>query len=150
MFNLSIFCFTISNLPWFTDLTFQVSMHYCSLQHQTLLSTPDTSTTKHHFRFGPSTSFFLELFIVALHSSPITYWTCSNLRGSSSSIFSPFHTVHGILQARIQEWFAISSFSGPHFVRTLHCDMSILGGPTHASPFTTTMLWSTNWCKLLC
>ena len=31
------------------DLTFQVPMQYCSLQHQTLLSSPDTSDAKSHF-----------------------------------------------------------------------------------------------------
>ena len=36
-------------------------MQHCSLQHQTLLSPPDTSTTEHHFCFGPASSFFLEL-----------------------------------------------------------------------------------------
>ena len=44
-------------------------------------------------------------------------------------IFLPFHTVHGVLKARIPKWFAIPFFSGPHFVRTLHHDPSILGGP---------------------
>ena len=45
-------------------------------------------------------------------------------------IFLPFHTVHGILKARILKWFAIPFSSGPHFVRTLHHDPSILGDPT--------------------
>ena len=36
----------------------------------------------------------------------------------------------GILKARILKWFAIPFSSGPHFVRTLHHDPSILGGPT--------------------
>ena len=44
-------------------------------------------------------------------------------------IFFPFHTVHGVLQARILEWVAISSSSRPHFVRTLHYDPRILGSP---------------------
>ena len=39
-----------------------------------------------------------------------------------------FHTVHGLLMARILELFAISSFSGPLFVRILHCVLSTLGG----------------------
>ena len=34
-------------------------------------------------------------------------------------IFLPFHTVYGVLAARILEWFAISSCSGPRFVRPL-------------------------------
>ena len=43
-------------------------------------------------------------------------------------IFLPFHTIHGILTARILEWFAISLSSGPYFVRTLHYDPSTLSG----------------------
>ena len=45
-------------------------------------------------------------------------------------IFLPFHIVHGVLKARILKWFAIPFSSGPLFVRTLHHDPSILGGPT--------------------
>ena len=32
-------------------------------------------------------------------------------------IFLPFHTVHGVLKARILEWVVIPFSSGPHFVR---------------------------------
>ena len=45
-------------------------------------------------------------------------------------IFLPCHTVHGVLKARIWKWFAIHFSSGPHFVRTLQHDLSILDGPT--------------------
>ena len=31
-----------------------------------------------------------------------------------------FHTVHGVLKAKILKWFAISFSSEPHFVRTFH------------------------------
>ena len=41
-------------------------------------------------------------------------------------IFLPFHTVHGILKARILKWFAIPFSSGPCFVTTLHHDPSVL------------------------
>ena len=46
--------------------------------------------------------------------------------GRSSDVISflPFHTVHGILEARILEWFAISFSSRPCFVRTLPYDAS--------------------------
>ena len=71
MFTLSIFCLTTSNLPWFIDLTFQVPMQYCYLQHQTLLSSPVISTTGCCFCFGFVSSFVLGLF---LHWSPIAYW----------------------------------------------------------------------------
>ena len=45
-------------------------------------------------------------------------------------MFLPFHTVLGVLKARILKWFSISFSSGPCFVRTLHHDPSVLGGPT--------------------
>ena len=50
-------------------------------------------------------------------------------------IFLPFHTAHGVLKARIVNWFAIPFSSGPHFVRTLHHDLSIwvvLHGMAHS------------------
>ena len=45
------------------------------LQHQTSLSPPNTFTTEHCFWFDPAISFVLELFVIALCSSPIAYWT---------------------------------------------------------------------------
>ena len=65
--------------------------------------------------FGSVSSFFLQLF---LHWSPVAYWAPT------------FHTVHGVLKARILKWFATPFSSGPHFVRTLHYDPPILGGCT--------------------
>ena len=61
-------------------------MQYRSLQHRTLLSPPDTSTTGCHFCFGPATS--LWSLVIALHSSPVAYWTPSELEGSSSGVIS--------------------------------------------------------------
>ena len=50
--------------------------------------------------------------------------------------FLPFHTVHGVHKTGVLKWFAIPFSSGPHFVRTLHHDLSVLGGPTrHGSWF---------------
>ena len=71
------------------DLTFQVPMLRCSLQHQTLLPPSVTSTTGRGFLFGSISSFFLELF---LHSSPAAYWAPTNLWSSSFSVlsFCPF------------------------------------------------------------
>ena len=45
-------------------------------------------------------------------------------------IILPFHTVHGVLKARILKWFAIPFSSEPHSVRPLRYDPSVLGGPT--------------------
>ena len=44
--------------------------------------------------------------------------------------FLPFHTVHGVLRARILKRFAIPFSSRPHSVRPLHHDPSVFGGLT--------------------
>ena len=85
MFTLTISCLTTFNLPWFTDLTFQVHMQYCSFQHQTLLPSRVTPTTGCCFCFGSISSFFLELF---LHWSPVAYWAPTDLGTLSFSVLS--------------------------------------------------------------
>ena len=84
------------------DLTLQVPMQYCSVQHQTLLSSSDTSTTEHHVHFDPASSFFLELLIIALGSYPVAYWTPSNLgrRGGAHLLVSYLFafSTHGPLE----------------------------------------------------
>ena len=81
-FTLAISCLTTSDLPSFLDLTFQTSMQYFSLQHQTLLP---IFTTVCSFCFGYISSVFLELF---LHWSPVAYWAPTNLESSSFSVLS--------------------------------------------------------------
>ena len=49
-----------------------------------------------------------------------TYWPGEFI--FQCPIFLPFHTVHGVLKARILKWFAISFSSGSHSVRPLHHD----------------------------
>ena len=111
------------------DLTFQVPMQYCSLQHRTLLLSPVTST--HGYWLHP---FILSGIISPLISSSVlgTYQPGEFI--FQCSIILPFHTVHGVLKARILKWFAIPFSSGPRFVRTLH-DPSIwvaLHGMAHS------------------
>ena len=128
MLTLAISCLTTSNLPLFMDLTFQVPMQYCSLQHQTLLLSPVTSTTGYCFCFGSIPSVFLELF---LHWSPVAYWAPTDLGVPLSvSYHFAFSYCSWGSQARILKWFAIPFSSGPHSVRPLHHDPPILGGPT--------------------
>ena len=78
MVTLATSCFT-HPVYFDLDLTLQVPMQYCSLQHWILLSPQDISTTGHHFHFGSASSFFLELFLC---SSLIAYWTPTDLGGS--------------------------------------------------------------------
>ena len=60
-------------------------MQYCSLQNQTLLPSPVTSTTGCCFYFGSVSSFFLELF---LHCSPVAYLAPTDMGSSSFSVLS--------------------------------------------------------------
>ena len=96
-------------------------------------SPPDTSTTERRFHFGPVSSFFLELLVIALCSScscPVSYWIPSDLGvgwGGARiwyNIFLPLHTVHGVLMARILGGVSISSTSGP--ILSEHFTMSCL------------------------
>ena len=112
MFTLAISCLTTSNLPWFMDLTFQVPMQYCSLQHWTLLPSPFTSTTGCCFHFASISSFFSGV-ISPLFSSSIlgTYQLGEFI--FQCPIFSPFHTVYRVFKVGILKWFAIPFSSGP-------------------------------------
>ena len=152
-------------------------MQYRSLQPQTLLRSPVTSTTGCCCCFGSFSSFWSSFFLsffsvgprwgIRVQGLPLSRtrrWLCScahcraglSRRSTpfssgvispliSSSILGtyqpgelifqcpiilPFHPVHGVLKVRILKWFAIPFSSGPHFVRTLHHDPSVLGGPT--------------------
>ena len=82
--------------------------------------------------------FWLHLFILSGVISPLISSTILVASQPEELIFQcpiflPFHTVHGVLKARILKWFAIPFSSGPHFVRPLYHDPSILGGPTQHS-----------------
>ena len=65
--------------------------------------------------------FILPGVISPLISSSIlgTYWPGECL--FYYAIILPFHTVHGVLKARILKWFAIPFSSGPHSVRCQYC-----------------------------
>ena len=97
-FTLVISCLATSNLPWFMDLTFQVPMQYCFLQHQTF-----TSITSHIHNWVLFL-LWLHLFILSVIISPLI---SSSMFGTlqpgkfifQCPIFLPFHTIHGILNS---------------------------------------------------
>ena len=74
--------------------------------------------------------FILSVVITLLISSNILSTYPSVAFTFQCPIFLPFHTVHGVHKARILKWFAVPFSSGPLFVRTLHHDPSVSGGPT--------------------
>ena len=81
------------------------------------------------------------LFLLWLHplilSGVISPLTSSSILGTYQPgeflfqypIILPFHTVHGVLKARILKWFGIPFSSGLHSVRPLQHDLPVLGGP---------------------
>ena len=122
--TLAISCLTISNLPWFIDLIFQVPMQYCSLQHQIMLLSPVTSTTGYCFCFGSIPSFFLELF---LHWPPVAYWAPNDL-GSSSFVILSFCLFILFMGFSRQEY-----WSGLPFPSPVNYNLSDLSTMTHPS-----------------
>ena len=124
-FTLAISYLTTANLPSFVDLTFQVPMQYCSVQHRILLLSPVTSTAGYCFCFGSIPSFFRELF---LHWSPVAYWAPTDLESSSFSIlsFCLFILFMGFSRQEYWNGFSGPFSSGPHSVRALHHDPPIL------------------------
>ena len=104
------------------------SMQYCSSQHRNLLHHQSRSQLGFVFTLAPSLYSFWSYFSTLLqqHIGHLLTWGVHLL----VSYLLPFHAAHGILKAGILKWFAIPFSSGPHFVRTLHHNPSILGGPT--------------------
>ena len=99
------------------------------------LTASDFSSITSHIHNWVLFSFWLHPFILSGVISPLfsssilgTYWPWKFI--FQCHIFLPFHTLHGVLKARILKWFAIPFYSGPCFLRTFHHDRSILGGPT--------------------
>ena len=114
------------------DLTFQVPMQYCSLQHCTLLLSPVSSTAGYFFFF-----FFLWLhpFILSGVISPLI---SSSILGTyqpgafiiQCSIFLPFLTVNEVLKARLLKWFAIPFPYGPFPVDHILSELSPMTCPS--------------------
>ena len=124
MFTLAISCLSTSNLPWSMDLTFQVPMQYCSLQHWTLAPSPITSATGCCLCFGSVSSFFLELF---LHWSSAAYWASTDLGSSSFSVLSFFLFILFMGFSRQEYW------SGLPFPSPVDHILSDLSTMTHPS-----------------
>ena len=128
MFTLVISCLTISNLPWFMDLTFQVPMQYCSLQHQVLLLSSVSFTSGCCFAFGSIPSFFLELF---LHWSPGAIWAPTDLGISSFSILSFCLFILFMGFSRQEYW---SGLPFPSPVAHILSDLSTMTRPSWVAP----------------
>ena len=130
MFTLAISCLTTSNLPWLMGLTFQYAILFFTALDLTFITS--------HIHNWVLFLLWLHLFILPEVISPLfssrTFCTYKPREFIfQCPIFLPCHTVHDILKARILKWFAIHFSSEPRFVRTLHHDPSILGGPTGSS-----------------
>ena len=122
MFTLAFFFLVMSNLPWFRDLTFQLSMDHHSSQHWTF-------TTRHIHSWA---SFLLwpSYFILSVATSNCPPFFSSSILdnfwpGSSSSTFISFcffFLCKGLLQQ--EYWSGLSLLPSVD-----HYDPSISGGP---------------------
>ena len=114
-----------------------------------LFTASDLASITSHIHSWVLFLLWLRLFILSGVISPLisssillgTYWPGEFI--FQCPIFLPFHTVHGVLKGRILKWFAVPFSSGPHFVRPLHHDPSVLGGLSrHDSQFHGPQMWS--------
>ena len=116
------------------DLTFQVPMQYCSLQHQNLIPSPVTSTNWVLFLL------WLHLFILSGVVSPLI---SSSLLGTyrprefifQLSYLFCFSYCSCSSQGTLLKWFAIPFSSGPHFVELstmTHRSWVALNGMAHS------------------
>ena len=116
MFNLVIPYLTTSNLPWFMDLTFQL---LCNI----VLTAANFTFTTRHIHNWALFLLWLSLFIPC---GAISSLFSSSILGTYQPgefifqyhIFFSFHTIHGVLKARILKWFAIP-FSVDHILSEL-------------------------------
>ena len=105
-------------------------MQYCSSQDWILLSSPDTSTAEHRLHFGLDTSFFLGLLTVLLRSSPVAYWTPSDLGDSSFSVISFCPFIQFMRFSWQVHWGGLPSPPPvDHILSELSDNPSVLGGP---------------------
>ena len=86
------------------------------------------------FALVPSLHSFWSYFStdLQLHIGHLPTW---RVHLSGSCLFLPFHTVHGVLKARILKWFAIPFSSGPCFLElaTMTCPSWVaLHGMAHS------------------
>jgi len=100
-----------------------------------LFTASDLASITSHIHSWVYFLLWLHPFILSEVISPVisssilgTYWPGEFLFQYPISL--PFHTVHGVLKARILKWFAIPFSSGPHSIRSLHHELPVLGCPT--------------------
>ena len=113
MITLAISCLTTSNLPWFMHLTFQVLCNIALYSIRLACC----------FCFGSVSSFFLKLF---LHTSPVAYWTPTNLGSSSFSVL-PFCLFILFMGFSRQEYWSGLPFPSP--VDHILSDLSTMTHP---------------------
>ena len=119
-FTLAISCLTTSNLPWFMDMIFQVSMQYCSLQHWILLSITS------HIHKWVLFLLWLHPFILSGVISPLiscSAWAPTDLGSSSFSILSFCLFILFMLFSRQEYW---SGFPFPSPVDHILSDLSTM------------------------
>ena len=109
------------NIPGFYAILFFIASDFTFTNKHIHNSASFLLWPSHSILFGAVSPFFPRSILY-------TFWPRRLI--FQCHIFLPFHVAQGVLQSSILEWVAISSSSGPRFVRTLYYDPSILGGPT--------------------
>ena len=129
-------------------LTFLVPIQYCSLPHQILLSSPDTTTSYplwpshfiHSGAIGNSFPLFPTSILDTFRPEGLIFWC---------HIFLACYIVHEVLKTNILGWFAIPSSSGfcqNRLLWPIHfgwpCTAGLIASLSYTSPFAMTRQWS--------
>ena len=132
--TLAISCLATSNLPWFVDLTFQVLMQYCSLQHQTLLLIISYIHTWVLFLL------WLHLFIPSGVISPIFSSSLLGIHQPGEFIFQcPFWFFILFMGFSKQDYWSVLPFLSP--VDHVLSELSTISHPSWVGP--TRAYWAT-------
>ena len=108
MFTLAISYLTTSNLPWFMDLTFQVPIQYCFLQHWTYIHHQSHPQLGVDFALASSLHSFWNCF----STDPAACWAPTCL-GSSSFSFLSFCLFILFMRFSSQEYWNSLPFPSP-------------------------------------
>ena len=128
-FTLAISCLTTSSLPWFTDLTFQVPMWYCSCN-----TASDLASITSHIHNWVLFLLWLHPFIlsgVVFPWSPVAYWAPTDLGSSSFSVLSFCLFILFMGFSRQEFW---SGLPFPSPVDHILSDLSTMTHPSWVAP----------------
>ena len=141
-FGISLHLLTTYYLPWFMDLTFQVPMQYCTLQHQTLLLPVFSPWLSVFILSGAISSLFPISVLDIFWPGGLNLW-CHIFFAFSYCLWGSCGKNCGAACHSLFRW---TTFCQNYPLWPVHfrwsCTAWLIVSLSYASPFTKTRLWS--------